>query len=159
MQVEKISSPISPKPCFYKPFCTNRINIAHKFSNDSVSFGHSIIMPDTQKVIANLISKLSKLGHPLKINDNTLGELSATINVRKGSNVWDLIVSSSRGKGKNKEFNTYYYGEGGNKIAKETRIGGSSRFLDADKLDEMGRFEWNDSVLQVANVLFRHLPQ
>lgn len=159
MQIEKVSSSLCLKPSGNQHLCTNRINYISKSESDSVAFGRGIIHPDTQEAIVSLITRLTKLGRPLSANDNTLGEISASINTRKGSNIWELILSSSKGKGKNKEFNTYYYGEGGNKIAKEARKGDSNRFIDGDKLGEMEHLEWNNSVLQVANVLFRHLPQ
>ena len=159
MQVEKVSNSIPPKPWGYKPFCTNNINITPKFSNDSVSFGHSIIMPDTQKVITNLIARLEKLGRPLKVNDLSLGEINASIRTRKGSKVWDLILSSARGKGKEREINTYYYEQAGGRIAKESRAGNHNRFFEGEKLDEIGRNEWNNAVQQIAAILTAHLPQ
>jgi hypothetical protein len=115
-------------------------------------------MPDTEMVINSLIKRLSKFGRSVTVKDITLGEISAVKDKQKGSKVWDLVLSSSRGKGVNKEINTYYYSADSG-IAKEVRLGAHNRFIESDKLDETEKLEWNNSVQSIAAVLSRHLPQ
>lgn len=157
MQVEKVS--ISANSSVHKgqAHCTNHIRHLGTFTKDSATFGHGIIMPDTQKAINELLVRLRKNRRALSIKDIALGEINAAVDKKVGHNVWDLVLNSSRGKGENKQIHTYYYKNEGNKIAKQERIGNSTHFIEEDKLDETGKLEWNNSVQQLSAALFRHL--
>lgn len=159
MQVEKVSGTFCIKPTGNQHLCTNRINSTSKFASDSATFGHGIILPDTQSALTNLIQKLAKAGNKLKIKDVTIGEISAATKEKHANIVWDLVVSVSSGKGADKTKRTYFYSNADGKIAREERFGASSHFTEESKLSELDKLEWNNSIQQLAIALFRHLPQ
>lgn len=158
MQVQKVSVLSVSNTQKVQPVNSNLVSKVNTVNSDSVSFGHGILMPDTQSAIKALMQKLQKLGRPLAIQDMLLGDITATANKKIGATVWDLVLTTARGKGANKEINTYYYCVNNEKIAKQVRLGASSRFIEEETLGEMGKLEWNNSVQAIAAVLFRHLP-
>jgi hypothetical protein len=158
MQVEKVSSFSTLSVQKKQSLCSIYTGKVSATNNDSISFGHNIMFPDTQTVIRNLINRLSRFNRSLEVNDIMLGKINASTNTKKGAKIWNLVISSSRGKGVNKEINTYYYNVDG-EIAKEVRLGSSNRFIEEEKIDETGKLEWNNAVQAIATVLFRHLPR
>lgn len=158
MQVERVSRVSQQKglkstPSSFKYFS----RIADK-NRDCVSFGREILLRETEDAISTLMHRLCHYPQEvIRIKTPALGEITAQMLAKVGNIEWTCVLRRSQGKGKNRQIHTYLYLD--DKVAKEERIGHSSRFIEGEKFDDAVISEWNSSVQEIASALFRHLPQ
>lgn len=158
MQVERVSGFSQQKSSKNPPPNLRYFSKFDTSNRDCVSFGRELLLRETEDAISNLMHRLCHYPQEvIKIKTPALGEITGQMLATVGNVEWTCVLRRSQGKGKNRQIHTYLYLD--DKVAKVERIGQSSRFINGEQFDDAAMLEWNSSVQEIAQILFRHLPQ